>query len=109
MNNIYILDREMNVLSDGKLQRVAIVYTCSKKGNVYIFDEFTSFLDVKQRLKSVEGIRTLHGYIIIVEYYLAMLDYVGDKITIIYGVEGVYGVVSKSISPLNGINVFIDG
>ncbi len=46
-----ILDRDVKQISGGELQRVAIAATVLKKANLYIFDEPSSFLDIKQRIK----------------------------------------------------------
>ncbi|PIN81753.1 ribosome biogenesis/translation initiation ATPase RLI, partial [Candidatus Woesearchaeota archaeon CG10_big_fil_rev_8_21_14_0_10_30_7] len=45
-----VLDRELSQLSGGEMQRVAIAATALKNANVYIFDEPSSFLDIKQRI-----------------------------------------------------------
>ena len=62
-----------------------------------MFDEPSSYLDVKQRLKAALSIRSLLGtnkYIIVVEHDLSVLDYLSDFICCLYGVPGVYGVVT---------------
>jgi len=46
-----IWDRRINVLSGGELQRVAIAATICRDADVYLFDEPSSYLDVKQRLQ----------------------------------------------------------
>jgi len=54
-----ILDHNINEISGGELQRVAIAATVLKKADLYIFDELTSYLDIKQRLKVSKFIRGL--------------------------------------------------
>jgi ATP-binding cassette, sub-family E, member 1 len=57
-------------------------------------------------------IRTLinpDNYILAVEHDLSILDYLSDKICVMYGVPGVYGVVSIPYSVREGINVFLEG
>ena len=44
------LENNIENISGGELQRVAIAATVLKKANLYIFDELTSYLDIKQRL-----------------------------------------------------------
>ena len=46
-----ILDSDIDKISGGELQRVAIAACVLKKANFYVFDEPTSYLDIKQRLK----------------------------------------------------------
>lgn len=53
-----------------------------------MFDEPTSYLDVKQRIKMAKLIRamqTLNNYIIVVEHDLSILDYLSDFICCLYG------------------------
>ena len=57
LNNI--MDREISALSGGELQRFAIAMVCIQNGDIFMFDEPSSYLDVRQRLKVAETIRSL--------------------------------------------------
>jgi ATP-binding cassette subfamily E protein 1 len=46
-------------LSGGELQRFAIGVVAAQKADVYMFDEPSSYLDVKQRLKAAQVVRSL--------------------------------------------------
>jgi ATP-binding cassette subfamily E protein 1 len=107
-----VLDRELSVLSGGELQRVAIAACCLKDVDVYIIDEPSSYLDVKQRLSVARLIRRLceSGKTVIVsEHDLAVLDYLSDQVCVIYGEPGVYGIVSHPHPVRDGINIFLKG
>lgn len=107
-----ILDRDIKHISGGELQRVAIAATTLKKANVYFFDEPTSYLDIKQRLKVSKFIRSLVNEdtgVMVVEHDLIILDYLSDFIHIMYGTPGVYGVSSQVRSTKAGINVYLSG
>lgn len=83
-----------------------------QKAGVYIFDEPTSYLDVKQRIKMaklVRGIQTYDNYIILVEHDLSILDYLSDFICCLYGEPGAYGVVTMPFTVREGINIFLSG
>lgn len=54
-----VLDREVENLSGGELQRFACAVTCIRKSDIFMFDEPSSYLDVKQRLKAALAIRSL--------------------------------------------------
>ena len=54
-----VLEREIGMLSGGELQRFAIAVTCLAKADVYMFDEPSSYLDVRQRLTAAKTIREL--------------------------------------------------
>ena len=107
-----IIDRDIANLSGGELQRFALALTCVQKANVYMFDEPSSYLDVKQRLRAAEMIRSLLDqttYVICVEHDLSVLDYLSDFVCILYGAPSVYGVVTLPSSVREGINIFLDG
>ncbi|KAG7878085.1 hypothetical protein KL905_004560 [Ogataea polymorpha] len=107
-----ILKREVSKLSGGELQRFAIGMTCVQDAQVYMFDEPSSYLDVKQRLNAAFIIRSLLQptiYVIVVEHDLSVLDYLSDFVCILYGVPSVYGVVTLPASVREGINIFLDG
>jgi len=108
----HLLDRRVDALSGGELQRCAIAITCSKDKDVYIFDEPSSYLDVHQRLQISKVIRKLaqqDKYVIVVEHDLSVLDYLSDYISVLYGEPGAYGVVTQSFGVGDGINIFLDG
>lgn len=108
----HVLDRDVSQLSGGELQRFAIAMSCIQKADVYMFDEPSSYLDVKQRLKAAEVIRSLLSpscYVIAVEHDLSVLDYLSDFICCLYGKPSMYGVVTMPYSVREGINIFLDG
>lgn len=75
----------------------------------YMFDEPSSYLDVKQRLQAARVIRSLLNpscYVIAVEHDLSVLDYLSDFICCLYGTPSVYGVVTMPASVREGINVY---
>lgn len=77
-----------------------------------MFDEPSSYLDVKQRLKAARMIRSLlahDNYVIVVEHDLSILDYLSDFICCLYGQPGAYGVVTMPFSVREGINIFLGG
>ncbi|KAL8276117.1 hypothetical protein RQP46_011499 [Phenoliferia psychrophenolica] len=107
-----VLEREISQLSGGELQRFAIGLTCVQNADIFMFDEPSSYLDVKQRLNAARIIRSLLGpevYVIVVEHDLSVLDYLSDFICVLYGMPSVYGVVTMPFSVREGINIFLDG
>jgi len=107
-----VLDRQVEELSGGELQRFTIGVTAIQEADVYMFDEPSSYLDVAQRLKAARVIRSLltpETYVIVVEHDLSVLDYLSDFICCLYGTPGAYGVVTLPFSVREGINIFLDG
>lgn len=54
-----VIDRNVGDLSGGELQRFAIAVVAIQNAEIYMFDEPSSYLDVKQRLKAAQVIRSL--------------------------------------------------
>ncbi|XP_043462079.1 protein Pixie [Leptopilina heterotoma] len=109
---LHIRDRAIDALSGGELQRFACAMVCIQDGDIFMFDEPSSYLDVKQRLNAAVTIRSLihpDKFIIVVEHDLSVLDYLSDFICCLYGVPGAYGVVTMPFSVREGINIFLDG
>ncbi len=108
----HLLDRELDVLSGGELQRVAIAATISRDAETYLLDEPSSHLDIYQRIRVAQVIRGLleHGKkVVVAEHDLAVLDYLSDDIFVIYGEPNVYGIVSNVHGVREGINIYING
>ena len=105
------LEKDVKNLSGGELQRLAIIVTMSREGDIYYFDEPSSYLDIYQRLNVARSIRELakEKTVIVVEHDLAVLDYLSDYVHILYGVSGVYGIVSSPMGVRVGINMYLDG
>eukprot|EP00735_Rhodelphis_limneticus_P000521 TRINITY_DN108_c0_g1::TRINITY_DN108_c0_g1_i1::g.14353::m.14353 TRINITY_DN108_c0_g1::TRINITY_DN108_c0_g1_i1::g.14353 ORF type:complete len:606 (+),score=200.19,sp/Q8LPJ4/AB2E_ARATH/77.48/0.0,ABC_tran/PF00005.22/6.9e-17,ABC_tran/PF00005.22/9.3e-14,RLI/PF04068.10/2.8e-14,AAA_21/PF13304.1/0.0011,AAA_21/PF13304.1/0.0047,AAA_21/PF13304.1/0.094,SMC_N/PF02463.14/0.0027,SMC_N/PF02463.14/7.7,SMC_N/PF02463.14/0.0011,Fer4/PF00037.22/1.1e+03,Fer4/PF00037.22/2.6e-08,AAA_15/PF13175.1/0.17,AAA_15/PF13175.1/6.6, len=109
---VNVTERNIEDLSGGELQRFAIGVVCVQKADMYMFDEPSSYLDVRQRLKAARVIRSLlesEIYVIVVEHDLSVLDYLSDFICCLYGVPGAYGVVTMPFSVREGINIFLAG
>jgi len=107
-----IKERDVKDLSGGELQRFACAMVCIQAADIFMFDEPSSYLDVKQRLNAAVAIRNLIApskYIIVVEHDLSVLDYLSDFVCCLYGVPGAYGVVTMPFSVREGINIFLDG
>lgn len=107
-----VLDHNLRNISGGELQRVAIAATVLKKANLYIFDEVTSYLDIKQRLfisNFIRGLADEETSVIVIEHDLIALDYMADLVNLMYGKAGTYGIVSQLRPTKYGINAFLDG
>jgi ATP-binding cassette subfamily E protein 1 len=88
---LHVRDRNVEVLSGGELQRFAIAVVVVQTADVYMFDEPSSYLDVKQRLKAATTIRSivsgdegLQRYVLVVEHDLAILDYLSGRHYVLY-------------------------
>jgi ATP-binding cassette subfamily E protein 1 len=106
-----LLDRSIDSLSGGELQRVAICACLSRQADFYFLDEITPFLDIYQRMAAATLIRELAAErpIMIVEHDLAILDLLADTVHIAYGKPAVFGIVTQPKGVRVGINQYLEG
>ncbi|MFQ6118974.1 MAG: ribosome biogenesis/translation initiation ATPase RLI [Methanosarcinales archaeon] len=108
-----ILDRNIEDLSGGELQRVSIVACFARDADFYFFDEISPYLDIHQRINSAKLIRELavteNKAVMVVEHDLAILDLLADFVHLAYGVPGGYGVITHPKSVRFGINEYLRG
>ncbi|PSQ42208.1 ribosome biogenesis/translation initiation ATPase RLI [Halobacteriales archaeon SW_7_68_16] len=108
-----VLDRAIDDLSGGELQRVALAATLARDADFYFLDEITPYLDIGQRVTTARLVRDLAENtgcsVLVVEHDLAVLDLLADAIHVAYGEPGAYGVVTDVKSTRNGINEYLAG
>ncbi len=105
------LGKKVGDLSGGELQKVAIAATLCKDADIYLIDEPSSYLDIRERLRMASLIRreSRGRRFMVVEHDLAIFDYISDSVNIFYGVYGTYGVVSNAMGSRTAINSYLDG
>ncbi|MCE4625456.1 MAG: ribosome biogenesis/translation initiation ATPase RLI [Desulfurococcales archaeon] len=107
-----VWDRDIRKLSGGELQKLLIAAVLSKDADVYVFDEPSSYLDVRERVRVARLINREvkpGKFFLVIEHDLAVLDYLSETVHILYGEPGVYGIVSQPYGVRNGINHFLEG
>ncbi len=106
-----LMERNLDQLSGGELQRVAIGATLLKDADVYFFDEPSSYLDIHERMRIVGIIQELAqtARVIVIEHDLAVLDVLADLVHIVYGIKGAYGIFTPARSTRKAINAYLDG
>lgn len=112
LNLTHLMNRDVDKLSGGELQRLAIAVALLRNANVYIFDEPTTHLDIVERLRIAEAIKEAAAgdkYVMVIDHDLAVLDYLADHVVILYGKPGAYGIVSNIKGAREGINEYLRG
>jgi len=108
-----VVDQDIDTLSGGELQRVALVAALARDADFYFLDEITPYLDIGQRMTAARLIRDLADEgdrsMLVVEHDLAILDLLADTIHVGYGRPNAFGVITDPKSTKSGINEYLDG
>ena len=108
-----VVDQDIDTLSGGELQRVALVACLARDADFYFLDELTPYLDIGQRMTAARLVRELADEadrsMLVVEHDLAILDLLADTIHVAYGTAGAFGVITAPKSTKNGINEYLGG
>merc|ERR550514_2498812 len=107
-----IIDQEVQHLSGGELQRVALVLALGKPADIYLIDEPSAYLDVEQRIVAARVIKRfiLHAKktAFIVEHDFIMGTYLADKVIVYEGTPGVNTVAMSPEGLVSGMNRFLE-
>ncbi len=86
----YLLDKDVQTLSGGELQRVAIAECLGKTADIYLLDEPSAYLDSSQRMTASKTIRRviekLGKSAVVVDHDVYMIDLISDSIMVFTGV-----------------------
>jgi ATP-binding cassette subfamily E protein 1 len=108
---LHLLDRKIESLSGGELQRVAITACAARDADFYFFDEISPYLDIYQRINAAKVLQELsrEKAVMVVEHDLALLDLLADTTHLVYGTSGAYGVITHPKGIRVGINQYLRG
>ncbi len=106
-----MLDRTVDELSGGELQKLAIAVALSKEADLYLLDEPSAYLDVEERLLVARVIRRIieekKKTAFIVEHDLMLQDYVADRVMVFSGMPAVQGYAYSPTDLRNGFNMLL--
>ncbi len=106
-----IKEQDLNELSGGEQQRVAIAACLSKEADIYLFDEPSAHLDVEQRVLAIRAIRR-HSEnkkipALVIDHDIYLIDMIADRLQVFEGVPGEYGNADRPLSMREGMNKFL--
>ena len=106
-----LLDKNLDELSGGELQRVAIAACLLKEADLYLLDEPSAHLDVEQR---TEVARVLKRFalnnsksVLVVDHDIYLIDMLSDRLMVCEGIPGKYGRMGKPVGLRKGMNTFL--
>ncbi|MEF8848362.1 MAG: ribosome biogenesis/translation initiation ATPase RLI [Candidatus Thermoplasmatota archaeon] len=111
LNLNYLLDKEIETLSGGELQRVAIANCLVQEADIYLLDEPSAYLDSEQRMVTSRTIRRVAGKsgksAMIVDHDVYFIDMISDALIVFEGKSGEKGLAQGPFSLHEGMNKFL--
>ena len=106
-----LLQSEVNNLSGGELQRVAIALCLSRDADLYILDEPSAHLDVEQRLVTTKVIKRAAedkgAGIMVIDHDMYTIDMISERLLVFEGVPGTSGLATGPFEMKDGMNKFL--
>lgn len=103
-----LYEKQLDTLSGGELQRVAIAAALGSDASLVLLDEPSAMLDVEQRLQMAKTIRTIvdvqEKTVLVVDHDLMFMDYVSDRLLLFEGEPGTHGKVYGPLPMEEGMN-----
>ena len=107
----YLLDRQLETLSGGELQRVAIASCLVKDADIFLIDEPSAYLDSEQRMVVSRMLRRVMEKsgksAMIVDHDVYFIDMVSDALIVFDGESGKQGKAQGPYSLHEGMNRFL--
>jgi ATP-binding cassette subfamily E protein 1 len=106
-----LLEKQIDQLSGGELQRYALAKCLLEDADIYLLDEPTAFLDIEDRLKIAKMLKnfmeTKGKSAFIIDHDLVFMDYLSDNLLVFQGEPSVNGIALPPMSMRDGMNTFL--
>ena len=107
----YLLDKKLDTLSGGELQRVAVANCLVQEADIYLIDEPSAYLDSEQRMITSRTIRRVieksGSSALVVDHDVYFIDMVSDALIVFDGEPGMNGRGQGPFSLHEGMNRFL--
>lgn len=108
-----LMEKRVDELSGGELQRYAIAKCLLEDANLYLLDEPTAFLDVEDRLKISKMLKNFislkNKSAFIIDHDLVFMDYLSDRLLVFEGEPSLHGIANPPEMMREGMNRFLRG
>ncbi|OIR22512.1 MAG: ATPase [Marine Group III euryarchaeote CG-Epi2] len=106
-----LMERELQTLSGGELQRVAIAECLLKEADLYLLDEPSAYLDANQRMITAKTIRRSMEQrgksALVVDHDVYFIDYIADGLLCFGGIPSKEGKAEGPYNMREGMNSFL--
>jgi len=107
----YLLDKQIDTLSGGELQRVAIANCLVQEADIFLIDEPSAYLDSEQRMITSRTVRRVieksGKSAMIVDHDVYFIDMISDALIVFDGQPGKKGKGQGPFSLHEGMNLFL--
>ena len=107
----YLLDKKLDTLSGGELQRVATANCLVQEADIYLIDEPSAYLDSEQRMITSRTVRRVieksGKSAMIVDHDVYFIDMISDALIVFDGEPGKSGKARGPFSLHEGMNRFL--
>jgi ATP-binding cassette subfamily E protein 1 len=107
----YLLDKKIDTLSGGELQRVATANSLVQEADIYLIDEPSAYLDSEQRMLTSRTVRRVieksGKSAMIVDHDVYFIDMISDALIVFDGKPGKEGKAKGPFSLHEGMNRFL--
>lgn len=111
LNLKYLLDKKLDTLSGGELQRVSTANCLLQDADIYLIDEPSAYLDSEQRMitsRTVRRVMEKSGKsALVVDHDVYFIDMISDALIVFDGKPGKHGKAQGPFSLHEGMNRFL--
>ena len=106
-----LMEQDLESLSGGELQRVAIAECLLREADLYLLDEPSAYLDAGQRMVTARTIRRCMerrtSSALVVDHDVYFIDYISDGLLCFSGTPGEHGLAEGPFRMREGMNRFL--
>lgn len=106
-----LLDKRLDELSGGQLQRVALTAALCQDADIYLFDEPSAFLDIEQRFEFASLLRRAisesEKSAFVVDHDIVFIDAISNRLLVFEGESSASGRASAPLNKKDGMNSFL--
>ena len=107
-----LMERQLDTLSGGELQRVAVAECLLRDADLYLLDEPSAYLDANQRMVTAKTIRRSMEQrgrsALVVDHDVYFIDYISDGLLCFGGIPSKEGKAEGPYNMRKGMNVFLE-
>ena len=107
-----LMERQLDTLSGGELQRVAVAECLLRDADLYLLDEPSAYLDANQRMITAKTIRRSMEQrgksALVVDHDVYFIDYIADGLLCFGGIPSKEGKAEGPYNMRKGMNVFLE-